>query len=92
MAESGGVRAWKFFKRNPELHEAWEACAQERRVFEDAPFPIRRQTDAERGVGRFGLFAVEDPFVDDGPLTGSDPEVSTMTAIASMPSERIEGK
>ena len=69
MAESGGVRAWQFFKRNPEFHEAWEACAQERRVFEDAPFPIRRQTDAERGVGRFGLFGVEDPFVDDGPTS-----------------------
>ena len=69
VARGGGARGWQFLRRNPEFHEVWEACAQERPVFEDAPFPICRPTDAEREIGRFGLFAVEDPFAVDGPAS-----------------------
>ena len=69
VARGGGARGWQFLRRNPEFHEVWEACARERPVYEDAPFPIRRQSDAERGIGRFGLFGVEDPFAVDGPAS-----------------------
>ena len=69
VARGGGARGWQFLRRNPEFYEVWEACARERPVYEDAPFPIRRQSDAERGIGRFGLFGLEDPFAVDGPAS-----------------------
>ena len=69
MASGGGARAWRFLRRNPELQAAWEACVRERPAFEDAPFAIRRQSGAERVLGRFGLHAVEDPFAGDGPVS-----------------------
>ena len=77
MASGGGARAWRFLRRNPELQAAWEACVRERPAVEDAPFAIRRQSGAERVLGRFGLHAVEDPFAGDG-------SVSPFWAVAPM--------
>ena len=42
MAESGGVRAWKFFKRNPGFRAAFEARPREASLFEDAPYLDKR--------------------------------------------------
>ena len=37
-------------------------------VFEDAPFPLRRQSEPDCGLARFGLRGFEDSFNADGPL------------------------
>ena len=68
-ARGGGARAWQFLKRNPEFQDAWAARPDELPVFEDAPFPLRRQTEPERGLGRFGLHGWEDPLAADGPAS-----------------------
>ncbi len=69
MARGGGARAWLFLKRNPEYGDAFEACPNEAPAFEDAPFPLRRQTRSERALGRFGVYALLNPFACDGPLS-----------------------
>ena len=69
MTTGGGARAWQFLKRNPEFRDAFDARAGEAAVLEDAPFALRRQGRGERGLGRFGLHGLEDPFADDGPLS-----------------------
>ena len=38
-------------------------------MFEDAPFPFRRQSEPDRRLARFGLHGFEDPFNADGPLS-----------------------
>ena len=68
MARGGGSRAWQFLKRNAHYGEAWRAHAPAPGL-EDAPFPVRRQAQAGRGAGRFGLLAWEDPFADGGPAS-----------------------
>ena len=69
MAKGGGARAWQFLRRNLELQEAFETRPDAAPVLEDAPFALRRQTQAERGIGRFGLHGWEDPFDEDGPAS-----------------------
>ena len=69
MARGGGARGWLFLRRNLEFGEAFEVRADEAPVFEDAPFPLRRQLASERGLGRFGLHGWEDPFAEDGPAS-----------------------
>ncbi len=66
---AGAARAWRFLKRNTEFHEVCAALAVEAPELEDAPFALRRQMRAERGLGRFGLHALEDPFALDGPCS-----------------------
>ena len=61
MARGGGARAWLFLKRNPEYGDAFEACPNEAPAFEDAPFPLRRQTRSERSLGRFGVHRLAEP-------------------------------
>ena len=68
MARGGGSRAWQFLKRNAHYGEAWRAHAPAPGL-EDAPFPVRRQAQAGRGAGRFGLLAWEDPVADGGPAS-----------------------
>ena len=69
MAAGGGARAWQFFRRNDEYGALWRTLAGAAPVFEDAPFPIRRQAHADLAVARFGLFALEDPFAVHGPVS-----------------------
>ena len=69
MASGGGARGWQFLKRNLEYQDEYEARAGEATVFEDAPFPLRRQCGSERGLGRFALYGWEDPFARDGPAS-----------------------
>ena len=69
MARGGGARTWEFLKRNPEYAAAWRRLAPVPNAPEDAPFPIRRQSEADRAAGRWGLLAWEDPFAPTGPCT-----------------------
>ena len=69
MVRGGGARAWLFLKRNAQYGDAFEACPNEAPAFEDAPFPLRRQTRSERALGRFGVYALLNPFACDGPLS-----------------------
>ena len=69
MATGGGARAWLFFRRNDEYGALWRTLAGAAPVFEDAPFPIRRQAQADLAVARFGLLALEDPFAVPGPAS-----------------------
>ena len=47
MAEGGGGRAWLFLKRNDHYAEAGLPFAGAAPSFLDAPFPLRRQTEAD---------------------------------------------
>ena len=69
MATGGGARAWEFLKRNAEYSAAWLGLAPAPDAHEDAPFPIRRQAQADRALARFGLLAREDPFAALGPAS-----------------------
>ena len=69
VARGGGARAWQFLRRNEGYREAYGAGAEEAPVLEDAPFALRRQTEAERRLGRFGLLGLEDPFAAHGPAS-----------------------
>ena len=55
MATGGGARAWLFFRRNDEYGALWRTLAGAAPVFEDAPFPIRGQAQANLAVACFGL-------------------------------------
>ena len=69
MVRGGGARAWLFLKRNAQYADAFETRPDEAPAFEDAPFPLRRQTRSERALGRFGVHSWLDPFAGDGPLS-----------------------
>ena len=69
MASGGGARAWEFLKENLEFQAAYEAGDGAAHALEDAPFPIRRQSDADRRIARFGVWARENPFARDGPAS-----------------------
>ena len=69
MATGGGARAWLFFRRNDEYGALWRTLAGAAAAFEDAPFPIRGQAQADLAVARFGLLAREDPFAVHGPVS-----------------------
>ena len=69
MATGGGARAWLFFRRNDEYAALWRTLAGAAAAFEDAPFPIRGQAQADLAVARFGLLAREDPFAVNGPVS-----------------------
>ena len=61
MATGGGARAWQFPKRNDAYGEARLSLADGAPGDEDAPFPIRRQTEADLEAGPWGLLGWEDP-------------------------------
>ena len=67
MATGGGARAWQFLKRNDAYGEARLSLGAGAPGDEDAPFPIRRQSAADREAAGFGLLAWEDPFAPAGP-------------------------
>ena len=69
MVTGGGGRGWLFLKRNDGYAEARPPFAGAAPSFLDAPFPLRRQTDADLEVIRWGLLAWEDPFAAPGPCS-----------------------
>ena len=82
MARSGGARAWQFLRRNSGYREAFEARAGEAPAFEDAPFPLRRQSPTERAAACFGLHGFEDPFAEAGPASPFWAVAPTLRAVA----------
>ena len=56
MAAGGGPRAWQFLKCNDGYAEARLSLADDAPAFQDAPFPIRRQTGADSRGGALGPF------------------------------------
>ena len=69
MVTGGGGRGWLFLKRNDGYAEARPPFAGGAPSFLDAPFPLRRQTEADLEAARWGLFAWEDPFAAPGPCS-----------------------
>lgn len=69
MAAGGGARAWQFCRRNDEYGALWRTLAGAAPVFEDAPFPIRRQVHTDLALVRFGLLAAENPLALPGPAS-----------------------
>ena len=65
----GGARAWQFLKRNDVYREARLSLADGAPGHGGAPFPIRRQSAADRKAARWGLLAWEDPFARAGPAS-----------------------
>lgn len=68
MSNKGGVRAWQFLRRNPAYVEAWRRVETAAPV-EPAPFPLRKQTEADSAAAEWGLLAWEDPLAEDGPAS-----------------------
>ena len=66
MTSTGGARAWRFLKRNPDYIEA-QGKAPAAAPGEPAPFPIRAQTRADLDAAPWGLMAWEDPLDGAGP-------------------------
>ena len=67
VAAAGIVRAWPFLKPDPEYAAAFREMAAPP-VFEDAPFPIRIQTEADLAAAEpWGLLAWQDPLAEPGP-------------------------
>lgn len=69
MAAGGGARAWQFLKRNSGFREAFAAWGGAASEFEDAPFPLRRESPPQSGAGRYGLYRLENPFAENGPAS-----------------------
>ena len=77
---TGPACAWQFLRRNPAYVEAWRKVAASVPE-EPAPFPLRAQTEADRGAGAWGLLAWEDPLTEDGPSSPFWAEAPTLEAI-----------
>ena len=58
MAEGGAARGWQFLRRNDLYEEAGLSLGGGAPSFLDAPFPIRRQTEADLEAGPWGLLAI----------------------------------
>ena len=69
MVTGGGGRGWLFLKRNDHYAEAHLPFAGGAPSLLDAPFPLRRQTEADLEAARWGLLAWEDPFAAPGPCS-----------------------
>ena len=84
MTSTGGSRAWKFLRRNPDYIEAWREAAAPVPA-EPAPIPLRAQAEADRGAATWGLLAWEDPLADDGPAS---PFWAEAPMLEAMPTDR----
>ena len=69
MATGGGARAWQFLKRNDDYAEACLALTDPAAAYLDAPFPIRRRSEANLEAGPWGVLAWENPLAADGPCS-----------------------
>lgn len=69
VAASGIVRAWPFLKPSPDYAAAFREMGAPA-VFEDAPFPVRIQTQADLAAAEpWGLGAWQDPWAEPGPAS-----------------------
>ena len=69
MRTKDSARAWQILRRLPAYRRAWRRRMPQPGLPERAPFPIRLQTAADLAAARFGLYAWEDPFAEDGPAS-----------------------
>ena len=101
MSNRGGVRAWQFLRRNPAYVEAWQRVKTAAPV-EPAPFPLRKQTEADSTAAEWGLLAWEDPLADNGPASPfwaeaemleafSAPDAPPLSELLSAPDCRLSG-
>ncbi|MCY4602571.1 MAG: hypothetical protein OXF27_21930, partial [Acidobacteria bacterium] len=67
MRMEEGPRAWQVLLRIPAYQTAWLRRQPQPGLREAAPFPVRLQTPDDLAAARFGPFAWEDPFAQDGP-------------------------
>ena len=98
MTNTGGERAWRFLKRNPDYNEARGRTAPAPQ--ELAPFPLRAQTEADLDAAAWGLLAWEDPeaigpgspFWAEAPALEAVPSRSPAVAdLANEPGWRLSG-
>ena len=64
-----GARAWRVIRLLPAYRQAWFRRRPQPGLPEQGPFPVRLQTAADLTAARFGLYAWEDPFEEDGPAS-----------------------
>ena len=65
----GGAGVWPFLRCTRDYRKAWRAHAQPPE-YEDAPFPVRLQSEADLEAERgWRMLAWEDPFDEDGPAS-----------------------
>lgn len=69
MRTEDGARAWQVLRRIPAYRWAWCRRRPQPGLPERAPFPVRLQTAVDLAATRFGLYAWEDPFIEDGPTS-----------------------
>ena len=71
MRAEEAPRAWQVLRLLPTYQAAWgrRRDRQQPCLTERAPFLIRLQTTADLGAARFGLYAWEHPYVEDGPVS-----------------------
>ena len=71
MRAEEAPRAWQVFRLLPTYQAAWgrRRGRQQPCLTDRAPFLIRLQTKADLGAARFGLYAWEHPYVEDGPVS-----------------------
>ena len=80
VTNTGGARAWRFLKRNPQYTEARGRTAPAPQ--EPAPFPLRAQTKVDLNAEAWGLLAWEDPRTDSS-FTPFWAEAPALEAIPS---------
>ena len=100
MGVDAGMCAWEIMQRYADYRKDWQASAAAP-VFEEAPFPIRVQTDADLLAAPWRLLAWEDPesadtvspfwigapTVEGAPRPGAPP----LAAMAEEPGAGVEG-
>ena len=69
MRTDDGARAWEILRRLPAYRNAWRRRRPQPGLPERAPFPVRLQTARDLAAARFGLYAWENPFTEDGPAS-----------------------
>ena len=68
-ATGGGAEVWPFLRCKRDYREGWRAHARAPE-YEDAPFPVRIQSEADlEAVRSWRMLAWEDPFDEDGPVS-----------------------
>lgn len=100
MGVDAGVSAWAVLRRHADYREAWRKAAR-RRAFEEAPFPLRVQTDSDLQAERWRLLAWEDPEAGDtvSPFWIGAPTIEgairpgalPLAAMAQEPKTGVEG-
>ena len=85
MRAEEAPRAWQELRLLPAYQAAWRRRRgrQQPCLTEPAPFLIRLQTTADLDAARFGLYAWEDPIVEDGRVSPFWREVPMLPAAVA---------